>query len=84
MILRIYSVYDGAVQAYMPPFFERANGAALRAFQNAVQDEKHVFSKRPADYQLMILGEFDDATGYVERLGPELLARAVDLVLPQA
>jgi len=80
MRLAMFSVYDDKAAAYMPPFFERAEGAAVRAFMSACNDEKHNFFKSSADYSLYILGVFDDATGaLVSTSPPRVLARASDM-----
>lgn len=68
MILEMYSVYDSAVQAYMTPFFVRSKGEAIRSFSEAVNDEKHQFSKHASDYSLFALGAYDDNSGSVEGL----------------
>lgn len=80
MIMLIFSVYDDKAAAFMQPFFERAEGAAVRAFQAAANDEKHTFFKSSADYSLYIIGKYDDSTALVEAVNPpRCLARASDL-----
>lgn len=79
MILHVFSVFDSAVQAYMPPFFERSHGAAIRAFANAFVDPNGNFSKRPADYDLYALGTFDDVSGVLSSdVSVTCLLRGVD------
>lgn len=80
MILRVFSVRDTAADAFMPPFFERATGAALRAFEAAVNDPQHVFHRSPADFILYEIGHFDDDTGSLEAIQHVQLGRAIDLV----
>ncbi|UDN67636.1 nonstructural protein [robinz microvirus RP_78] len=65
MILQIFSVRDVQAEAFMQPFFAPAIGAALRSLTDAVNDEKHEFSKHSSDYTLYHLGSFDDNTGMV-------------------
>lgn len=61
MKLQIFSVYDSAAAAYLPPFFTQTTGLAIRSFQDAVNDTNHQFHKHALDYTLHLLGEFDDA-----------------------
>lgn len=73
MICGIFSVFDAAVKAYLPPFFARSKGEAIRSFSDAVNTEGHQFKKHSGDYSLWYLGEFDDsnagfAVGVVERV----------------
>lgn len=63
MKLKIFSVFDKAVHAFLPPFFLPTDQTAVRAFSDCVKDEKHAFYRHPGDYTLFRLGEFDDVTG---------------------
>lgn len=83
MRLAAFSVYDGAVKAYLPPFFVRSRGEAIRSFTEACSDEKHQFFRHSGDYQLYFVGEFDDGLGqFVEPgdgwCGPEFVITALD------
>lgn len=61
--LRVYSVFDSKVGAYMSPFYVRSRGEAMRSFGDAVNDENHPFHKHPGDYTLFDLGEYDEGSG---------------------
>lgn len=63
MKLECYAVYDKAVGAFMPPFYAKARGEALRLFMDAVGDRNSPFCKHPADYTLFYCGVFDDGSG---------------------
>lgn len=65
MILGIYSVRDKAVDAFLPPFFSRAKGEAIRSFASAVSQADHQFAKSKGDFELYSLGTFDDISGVV-------------------
>lgn len=78
MILRVYSVYDNSVKAFMTPFFARADGEAVRMFQDACADTSHNFSKHAHDYVLYCLGAFNDTDGSVAgNPSPDKLIAAV-------
>jgi len=62
----IFSVHDSKAQAYLPPFYMRTKGEALRAFETTVKDTNTQFNKYPSDYTLVELGSFDEATGVIE------------------
>lgn len=66
MLMKIYSVYDSKIEAFMQPFFMPAKGAALRAFSECVNDEKHQFGKYPGDFTLFEIGSFEDSSGTLE------------------
>ncbi|QCQ84686.1 nonstructural protein [Blackfly microvirus SF02] len=65
MITKIYSVFDSAISAHLPPFFARSEGEAIRMIGQAVNDPASGFHKHAKDYTLVCLGSFDDATGDV-------------------
>ncbi len=76
MILQVYTVHDSKVDAFLPPFFVRARGEALRSFQSACEDSSHQFSKFKADYSLWFVGAFNDQDGTVEAVKPERIIGA--------
>lgn len=65
MKLVMFSVYDSKVEAWMPPFFMRSKGEALRAWSQTVNDGQSAMSHHPADFSLMEIGNFDDENGKV-------------------
>lgn len=70
MKLGVFSVYDAAVKAYLPPFFARAPGEAQRMFRDAIRDPKSQFAPHVEDYTLFQLGEFDDMSGDLAPMAP--------------
>lgn len=81
MILRIFTVYDAAVNAFMTPFFARSKGEAIRSFTQAVNDEKSQFNANPSDYGLWYLGDFDDDSGSVTPPNaPEKVIQAIEVL----
>lgn len=65
MKLKMFSVVDVKVGAYMTPFFMRSRGEALRAWASTVNDGKSSMCAFPTDFCLYELGEFDDEKGEV-------------------
>ncbi|AXH76472.1 MAG: nonstructural protein [Microviridae sp.] len=81
MKLSMFSVYDKAVQAWLPPFFARAKGEALRNFSAACNDKEHLFFKHIGDYYLAFLGEWDDSTGLFDAIEPVRLVSAQECLV---
>lgn len=73
MNLNIYTVYDTKAQAYLAPYFMHADGMAIREFSNAVNNERHHFSRNPEDYILFSIGVFDDNTAEIKSATPQTL-----------
>lgn len=63
MIMKAFSVLDQKAEAFLPLFFARSQGEALRSLSDAVNDPKHQFYKHAADYQLYSIGTWDDQAG---------------------
>jgi len=68
MILKMFTVYDSKLEAYLQPFYMATAGLAVRAFADIVADKTHAFSKHPADYTLFEIGSYDDRTGLIVQL----------------
>ena len=65
MIHKIFTVHYSAAGAYLAPFFLHAEGIAIRTFTDCVNDPEHAFGRHPKDYNLMVLGEFNDSNGEI-------------------
>lgn len=62
-MLGIFSIFDAAAAAYLPPFFSPTPAVALRAFSSAANDNDHKFHLHASDYTLYQLGEWDPENG---------------------
>lgn len=72
--MKMFSVYDSKVGAYLAPFFAKSAGEALRMFEDAVNSEGTLFANHPADFTLFEVGEFGELSG-------ELMPREVKIAL---
>ena len=79
MIVKIYSIFDEKVGAYLQPFFSVSDGAALRAFLDSCEDPKSPFAKHLADFTLFSIGNFDDSNGHINCHSPISLGNALQL-----
>lgn len=83
MNLEIFSIYDSAVEAYMPPFTQQSKGAAIRAFTDTVQDESTTLSRHPEDFTLFYIGSWDEATASITQDNtPFALVKGNEIVQP--
>jgi len=84
MILKMFTVHDAKVGAYLQPFFARSAGEATRSFAEAVNSADHQFAKHAADYSLFEVGDFDDELGVFTSLSaPRSLGNGVDFKVNQ-
>ena len=61
MIQFVFTVYDSAAKAYLPPFMFPTRAMAERAFSQLAVDRSHNIGQSPKDYTLFELGTFDDS-----------------------
>jgi hypothetical protein len=84
LILQIFSIFDQAAGAFLPPWHAQTLEVALRRFRatvNAHHQESNPIAEYPEDYTLFHLGEFDQATGETRPLPtPHSLGVAVTFV----
>jgi len=57
------SVYDQKARVYSAPFLADTEESAVRDFARAVVDAKLLKDKFPADYELCLVGQFDESEG---------------------
>ncbi len=79
MLHMIFTIYDDKAECYLPPFYMKTVGEALRAFTESVNDPNHPFCKYPADYTLFKLGQFDDGKASFEiHATPGAIGKAIE------
>lgn len=84
MELKVYAVYDSALEAFTQPSFFPGKGVAFRAFQDEVNRPDSKIAKHPEHYTLFELGTFDDVKGvFVSHTAPVVVISAKE-VLPGA
>lgn len=68
--MKIFSIYDDKVEAYLSPITAPTTAAAVRMFETAANDESHDFHKHAGDYTLYEIGLFDEEHGTIMPLDP--------------
>lgn len=61
--LVVVAVRDRAIDCFMNPFVCPSTGMALRSFQDEVNAKDSPMNKHPDDYELYVLGSFDQESG---------------------
>jgi len=82
MKIMAYSVFDKAVDSFLPPFFVPAKGAAIRSFTDALRDPQHPFAKHHEDYVLYEVGVFDDQSGLLVTQEPVRVIGGLEVERP--
>lgn len=66
MILKVFSVFDSKAGAFLQPFFSVNVATAIREFASAAQSEGHAFHRHSGDYELFLLGDWDQYDGVIK------------------
>jgi len=61
--MKLFAVRDKKAQYFLKPFFARNEGEASRSFVDACHDTQTPLAHHPEDYDLYLIGGFDDETG---------------------
>lgn len=81
--MKIFSVYDSKAQAWHQPIFCPNNAVAMRAFQDAAQQQGGQIAAHAADYTLFQIGDWDEATGKLNGIESKIgLGSALDYLTP--
>ena len=78
MNLEYYAIKDTKV-AFYNPFLMHNEAEALRAFTSLVKDKNSEISKAPGDYELWIVGQWDDQTGLIFSSGPKYITNGIEV-----
>lgn len=83
MKLNLYSIFDRKMGVYLAPFPSRGDVDATRSLVSGLShpDVKNTpLGQHPEDFDLVKIGVFNDETGEIGRLGPEIvIGRVADL-----
>lgn len=82
MLKLIVAVRDRAVDAFGQPFFVRHELEAVRSFKDEINRDKSDIGAHADDYDLYVIGTYDDASGVIvgSADGPKMLAVGKSLV----
>jgi len=83
MRYKIFTVRDRAIDAYGQPFYATSVGGAVRSFSDEINRpaENNQLAKHPEDFDLYLLGEYDDQTGEFDTTRPAQVAVGKDLII---
>jgi len=85
MKLKVFSIYDSKVGAYMKPFYAHSAGEAMRTVVDASSGQDNMLSRHPGDFTLFELGVYDDQSGQFAQLEAKInLGTIIELRGPQA
>jgi len=77
---KIYAISDSKMEAFNRPFVLPADGAAIRAFQDEINNKDSELSKHPKDYDLYCVGLWDEETGIISECKTKLIAAGESLI----
>lgn len=78
--LIIIAVRDRQLDAFMRPFVAQSNGQAVRSFRDEINRAGSELNAHPEDYELYLLGTFEETTGEILATKPQQIAIATNLI----
>lgn len=75
---KLVALYDRATEAFAPIMTVHTRNEAIRSFRQAVNDPNTPVYAHPTDYELYIVGDYNDETGEITPLPKEMIARGED------
>lgn len=69
MVYNVYSIRDNKT-AFMQPLYDQSDASAIRGFARAINNEGTIFDFAPADFDLYMVGTFDDQSGELKAVSP--------------
>lgn len=83
MRYKVLAIRDRAIDSYGQPFYSSSVGGAVRSFSDEINRsaENNQLNKHPEDFDLFLLGEFDDQTGEFDSTRPAQVAVGKDLLV---
>lgn len=82
---KMCSVLDMVAQQYGRPFFTVSEGSAIRSFADEINKggPDSTLASHPADFQLFLVGTFDDDSCQIDLLpNPQLLVQGAAVAAP--
>ena len=78
MKMNAYSIFDMKALQYHLPFFQPADGAAVRMLMDLANDPNTTIGRHPSDFVLYQVGHYDDELGDIQPCAP--LRHVIDAV----
>ena len=66
----VYSIYDAAGGIFTAPTIDVSDASAVRAFQQAMENEASIMHFKPSDFSFYQVGTFDVESGAIESVIP--------------
>lgn len=72
MKMVMFSMFDAAAAAFLPPVFLRTEAVMLQSLRDLPKKEpQHPLVQHPEQYTVFVLGEFEDSDGSLKVRPPE-------------
>jgi len=78
--MKIYTVRDSKAEAYLQPFFAINDNIAMRMMLDTANDQTTLFYKHPEDFQIFVIGKFNEKTGEITSINHVSLGKVIDLL----
>lgn len=80
--MKIYTVRDSKVEAYLPPFYAANDAVATRMIKDTADDPNSLFHKHPIDFTVVYIGEFYEQSGEIIPADHKIIGKIIDIMGP--
>lgn len=78
--LELFCIRDVKAGHYLPPMSLQNRGVAMRALSEVANNEQSMFFKHPTDYELYLIGTYDQQTSKIVWQDPDFIITVGDLI----
>lgn len=72
MFVKVFSIFDKKSRSYRPPFFSYNEETAIRTLRKVAETDQTI-SEFPEDFDLYVIGNWDDIEGEIKGTKPAFL-----------
>lgn len=79
MNVKVFSIFDKKSRSYRPPFFSHNEETAIRTLRKIAECDQ-LIQDFPSDFDLYVIGKWDDVQGKIEGFDPDFLMEVGSMV----
>ncbi len=79
--MQVFTVRDSKAEAYLQPFFATNIPVAVRMLTDAARDPNSNLYRHSSDFELFLVGKFDEHTGMIEPVAHVPNGKVVDFLV---
>lgn len=79
MLVKVFAIFDKKSRSYRPPFFSYNEETAIRTLRKVTEADQTI-TEFPEDFELYVIGTWDDNDGEIKGTAPTKLIEVGSMV----